>query len=83
MPSRDQPARDAMALAQWRLYAALEESLRLHADEQAAMHVSAYVVVPFTPRQGTARAAMSVGAPRPAAIGTAGAARASSSPGGA
>ena len=58
MPTREQPARDAIALAQWRLYAALEESLRLHADEQAAMQVSAHVVVPFTPRQGTARAAM-------------------------
>ena len=58
MPTTEQPARDAIALAQWRLYAGLEESLRLHADEQAAMQVSAYVVVPFTPRQGTARAAM-------------------------
>ena len=34
---RERPARDAMALSRWRLYAALEESLRLHADEQAAV----------------------------------------------
>jgi len=57
-PSRERPARDPMALAQWRLYAALEESLRLHADEQAAVQVSAYVVVPFLPRQTAARAAL-------------------------
>ena len=55
MPTTEQPARDAIALAQWRLYAALEESLRLHADEQAAMQVSAYVVVPFTAAPGALR----------------------------
>ena len=47
-----------LALARWRLYAAMEESLRLHADEQAATEVSAYVVVPFLPRQSVARAAL-------------------------
>ena len=57
-PTRDHPARDPMALARWRLYAAMEESLRLHADEQAATEVSAYVVVPFLPRQSVARAAL-------------------------
>ena len=57
-PGSEQPARDPMALAQWRLYAALEESLRLHADEQAAVQVSAYVVVPYLPRQTAARAAL-------------------------
>ena len=57
-PTAERPARDRIALAQWRLYAALEESLRLHADEQAAVQVSAYVVVPFTPRQTAARAAL-------------------------
>ena len=55
-PTRDHAARDPMALAQWRLYAALEESIRLHADEQAAVHVSAYVIVPFSPRHGFKRA---------------------------
>ena len=57
-PTRDRPARDPMGLARWRLYAAMEESLRLHADEQAAIEVSAYVVVPFVPRQSVARAAL-------------------------
>ena len=57
-PTREHRVADAMALAQWRLYAALEESIRLHADEQAAVHVSAYVVVPFAPRQSAARAAL-------------------------
>jgi TraG P-loop domain len=45
-------------VGQWRLYAALEESIHTHADEQAAVHVSAYVVVPFMPRQTTAGAAL-------------------------
>ena len=47
-----------LALAQWRLYAAMEESLRLHADAQAAVQVSCYVVVPLLPRQNVARAAL-------------------------
>jgi hypothetical protein len=57
-PSAEHPPRDRTALAQWRLYAALEESLKLHADEQAAVQVSAYVVVPFVPRDSAARAAL-------------------------
>jgi hypothetical protein len=36
----------------------MEESLRLHADDQAATEVSAHVVVPFLPRQSVARAAL-------------------------
>jgi hypothetical protein len=58
VPAREQSQASPMALAQWRLYAAMEESLRLHADEQAATEVSAYVVVPFMPRQTVARAAL-------------------------
>ena len=57
-PSRDRPARDQLGLAQWRLYAALEESLRLHADAHAAVQVRSYVVVPMLPRQNAARAAL-------------------------
>jgi len=57
-PAGDRPARDPLALARWRLYAAMEESLRLHADDQAATEISAYVVVPFLPRQSVARAAL-------------------------
>ena len=49
---------DRLALARWRLYAAMEESLRLHADAQAAVQVSCYVVVPLVPRQTVARAAL-------------------------
>ena len=57
-PGRETAARDPLALSRWRLYAALEESLRLHADGQAAVEVSHYLVVPFLPRQHVARAAM-------------------------
>src|SRR5207248_6847462 len=57
-PSREASARDPLSLSRWRLYAALEESLRLHADSQAAVEVNHYVVVPFLPRQHVARAAL-------------------------
>jgi len=56
-PSRDHGARDGLALSRWRLHAALEESLRLHADSQAAVEINHYLVVPFLPRQHVARAA--------------------------
>ena len=36
----------------------MEESLRLHADAQAAVQVCCYVVVPLLPRQSVARAAL-------------------------
>jgi hypothetical protein len=48
-PSRESAACDPLSSSRWRLYAALEESLRLHADSQAAGEVSHYVVVPFYP----------------------------------
>jgi hypothetical protein len=57
-PSRERPARDPLSLSRWRLHAALEESLRSHADSQAAVEVNHYVVVPFLPRQHVARAAL-------------------------
>ena len=56
-PTRDHGARDPLALSRWRLHAAPEESLRLHADNQAAVEVNHYLVVPFLPRQHVARAA--------------------------
>jgi hypothetical protein len=49
---------DPLALDRWRLYASMEESLRLHADDQAAMELNAYIVVPFWPNQGAAAAAL-------------------------
>jgi adenylylsulfate kinase-like enzyme len=58
LPTRDTPARDRLGLSRWRLFVALEESLRLHADSQAAVEVSHYLVVPFLPRQHVARAAL-------------------------
>jgi hypothetical protein len=58
LPTPAQPTAAPIALAQWRLYAAMEESLRLHADEQAAVQVSCHVVVPFLARQNVARAAL-------------------------
>jgi hypothetical protein len=47
---------DPLALDHWRLYAAMEESLRLHADAQAAVQLNAYIVVPFTPAERSAAA---------------------------
>jgi len=49
---------DPASVSQWRLYGAMEESLRLHADSHAAVEVNHYVVVPFLPRQHVARAAL-------------------------
>jgi hypothetical protein len=49
--SLDSEGEDPLATSRWRLYAAMEESLRLHADEQAAVRTSFYVVCPFTPVQ--------------------------------
>jgi TraG P-loop domain len=57
-PTKERPARDELALAQWRLYAALEESLRMHADAHTAVQVRCHVVVPFLPRQTMAKAAL-------------------------
>jgi hypothetical protein len=48
-PDVGRPAEDELALSRWRLYAAMEESLRLHADHEAAMQLRAYVVVPYVP----------------------------------
>jgi len=48
-------AHDGLALSRWRLEAAMEESLCLHADEQAAMRLRAYVAVPYLPPQQLAR----------------------------
>ncbi len=43
---------DELAVSRWRLYAAMEESLRLHADQQAAVQTSFYVVCPYLPVRG-------------------------------
>jgi hypothetical protein len=55
-PAPGQPARDDLALSRWRLSAAMEESLRVHSDDQAAVQFDAYVVVPYVPNQTSARA---------------------------
>jgi ABC-type oligopeptide transport system ATPase subunit len=57
-PMRDRPARDALALSRWRGYAAMEEGMRLHADDQAALELSTYVVVPYRPTSRDARAVL-------------------------
>jgi hypothetical protein len=54
-PTRGAAAGDPRSLSRWRLYAAMEESLRLHADDQAAIQLSAYVVIPYVPRQSAGR----------------------------
>jgi hypothetical protein len=53
-PAADRLAVEPRALSRWRLYAAMEESLRMHADEQAAVWMRAYVVVPYVPKRGVA-----------------------------
>jgi TraG P-loop domain len=40
---------DSRGLARWRLYAALEDSVRRHADHQAAVRTRMFVVVPYLP----------------------------------
>ena len=42
---------DRSSAALWRLYGALEESLRIHADDQAAVALDSYVLVPYLPAQ--------------------------------
>jgi len=54
-PSGTGAGTDALALARWRLYAAMEDSLRRHADEQAAVQQRVVVVVPTLPRPGSLR----------------------------
>jgi hypothetical protein len=64
-PAPGQPARDALALSRWRLNAAMEESLRLYADDQAAVQCNAYVVVPYVPGREAAKALLRELRPRP------------------
>ena len=54
---------DALALARWRLYAALEDSLRRHADHQAAVRTRMFVIAPYLPplRSMRERQAIAVG----------------------
>ena len=47
--SLDGEGEDPLAMSRWRLYGAMEQSLRLHADEQAAVETSFYVVCPHVP----------------------------------
>ncbi len=47
--SLEDDATDELARSRWRLYAAMEQSLRLHADDQAAVETSYYVVCPHVP----------------------------------
>ena len=54
-PSGTSAAPDALALSRWRLCAAMEDSLRRHAVEQAAVQQRAIVVVPSLPRPRSVR----------------------------
>jgi hypothetical protein len=63
-PGPDRPPRDALSLSRWRIYAAMEESLRLHSDEQAAVEFNAYVVVPYIPQRPGAHALINELRPR-------------------
>ena len=53
-PTSELDAIDERGLSRWRLYAAMEESLRLHADDQAAMRTTAYIVVSYVPKSARA-----------------------------
>jgi TraG P-loop domain len=48
-PSQSHPPRDRRARDRWRMYAAMEESIRTHALEQAAVDYNVYLVLPFLP----------------------------------
>jgi hypothetical protein len=50
-PTAGSDSADSQSISRWRLYAAMEESLRLHADDQAAMRTTAYIVVSYAPRK--------------------------------
>ncbi|HET6507064.1 MAG TPA: hypothetical protein VFG42_09755 [Baekduia sp.] len=63
-PAKGKPAQDPLSLSRWRLYAAMEESLRLHADHQAAVRTDAYVVVPHVPDERSARQLLAALKPR-------------------
>ena len=52
MEESGEPELRDRASALRRLHAALERSLELHADEQAAVEMGYYVVVPYMPDQG-------------------------------
>src|SRR5918992_3827819 len=52
MEQSGEPELRERASALRRLHVALERSLELHADEQAAVEVGYYVVVPYVPDQG-------------------------------
>jgi hypothetical protein len=54
-PASAADAQDPLSLSRWRLFAAMEESLRLHVSESAAVQVGHYVVCPFVPSQQGAR----------------------------
>ncbi len=47
--SADRGEIDGLSLSRWRLYAGMEESLRLHADELAAAETSFYIICPYLP----------------------------------
>jgi hypothetical protein len=48
-------AADPLSLSRWRLYAAMEQTLRTHADEQAAVQTGYYVVCPHVPSRRSRR----------------------------
>lgn len=49
MPTRDELTGDQQALALWRLYSAMEESLRVHSDREAAVKLDCYAILSSLP----------------------------------
>lgn len=54
-PARGALAADLRGRDRWRLYAGMEQSIQLHASEQAAVQFDAYVVVPYLPPRRNAQ----------------------------
>ena len=53
--SLEDDAADPLSLSRWRLYAGMEQTLRMHADEQAAVETAYYVVCPYVPARRSRR----------------------------
>ncbi|RKQ90824.1 hypothetical protein C8N24_0639 [Solirubrobacter pauli] len=55
----------AGSLSRWRLYAAVEQSLRMHGRGQSAIQLDAYAIIPYFPARRGARAALKLASSAP------------------
>lgn len=56
---------DAVSLTRWKLYAAVEQSLRLHGQAQSAVQLDTYAVIPYFPTRKGARATLKLASSAP------------------